>query len=126
MNFIIEKWGRRYEKSFIFNYFITVLCLSSCGNSAYNSAANHIKTHLKSPSTYNLISASGYENDEFKAFLITFEAENSFGMSVKTTVFTANDKDNGDFYCSICEPVSNYCSLRYYVAKDQGKEIYSK
>lgn len=114
------------KKTFYLIALLPVLCLTSCGNGAYNSAAGHIKTHLKSPSTYNLISALGYENDEFKAFLITFEAENSFGVPIKTTVYTANDKENGDFYCSLCEPVSGYCSLRYYVAKDQGKEIYSK
>lgn len=114
------------KKKFYLLSLLPLLCLTSCGSSAYNSAANHIKAHLKSPSSYNMLSASGYENDDFKAFLIVFEADNSFGVPIKATVYTAYTKDDGELYCSMCDPIYNYSKLRYYVAKDQGKEIYSK
>ena len=98
------------------------LLMTSCGNSKQKKCEDHIKTHLKSPSSYHLVSSSGYEYEGHVAYRIEFEAENSFGTPVTDSVYVHVDV-GGQVECSFCEALEGDSIFYYSLGSKFGERL---
>ena len=99
-----------------------LILLTSCGESNYDKCAGHIKTHLKSPSSYQLISSSGYKYEGHIAYKIRFEADNSFGVSISDYAYVHIDTDR-KIECSFCEVLPGNSSFYFFLGSQFGDEL---